>query len=78
MAFSEHETALLLKAKFIGPTVVRRLEEAGFGSFSVLGEADVETVCAQVAARLGASCWKNSPQSRQAVANAIAVAKGEA
>ena len=31
MSFTPHEREALLSARFVGPTVVQRLEEIGFG-----------------------------------------------
>jgi predicted RecB family nuclease len=74
MAFPTHERERLLAVKGVGPTVVDRLEKIGFGSLEQLAQARAEDVVAQVASMLGASCWKNSPQARAAIAGAIACA----
>lgn len=78
MPFPAHERERLLAVKGVGPTVVDRLEQIGFDSLAVLAEARTEDVVKQVAAMLGASCWKNSPQARAAIAGAIACAAGTA
>ena len=75
MPFSEKEKQVLLQTKFVGPTVVKRLEEAGFDSFESLKGADVSLICDHIAAELASSCWKNSPQSRKAIENAIEAVK---
>ena len=74
MPFTPHEREALLSARFVGPTVVQRLEEIGFGDMSSLAAASVDEIVDRAAAHLGSYCWKNSPQSRTAIANAIAVA----
>jgi predicted RecB family nuclease len=75
MGFPAHERALLLAVKGIGPTVIERLEQIGFDSLETLAKTDVNSIVKQIAAMLGASCWKNSPQARAAIAGAIAAAE---
>ncbi|MEQ8230330.1 MAG: helix-hairpin-helix domain-containing protein [Gammaproteobacteria bacterium] len=77
MAFDETERARLLALRGVGPTVVARLEQLGFGSFCALAGADVETILAGGAALSGSSCWKASPQARAAIAAAVALAERE-
>lgn len=74
MPFPAHERERLLAVKGVGPTVVDRLEQIGFDSLTALADARMDDVVKQVAAMLGASCWKNSPQARAAIAGAIACA----
>jgi predicted flap endonuclease-1-like 5' DNA nuclease len=73
--FSSDERAQLLAVKGVGPTVVARLEEIGIVSLSDLATRDADDICTRVSLLLGASCWRNSPQSRAAIAGAIARAK---
>lgn len=75
MGFSADDRATLLAVKGVGPIVFERLEQIGFDSLDTLAEADVEGVVAQIAAMLGTTCWKNSPQARAAIAGAIAAAR---
>ena len=77
MGFSPAERVALLAAAGVGPTVIARLEQLGYGSFEALARASPVTVVDEAAAMLGASCWKNSPQARTAIANAIAVAQAQ-
>ncbi len=74
MGFPADERALLLAVKGVGPTVVDRLEQIGFDSLETLAKTDVQSVVGQIAALLGATCWRNSPQARAAIAGAIAAA----
>ncbi len=74
MGFPADERVLLLAVKGVGPTVVDRLEQIGFDSLESLARTDVDHVVRQIAAMLGASCWKNSPQARAVIARAIAAA----
>ncbi len=75
--FAPAERDALLAAKGVGPTVVARLEQVGYGSLAELATATPEDVTGQVAAMLGTTCWRNSPQARAAIAAAIAVARGQ-
>ncbi|NYZ63693.1 helix-hairpin-helix domain-containing protein [Luteimonas deserti] len=74
MAFGAAERALLLGAKGVGPTVISRLEQIGYSTLAQLSKADATEVTAQVAAMLGTTCWRNSPQARAAISAAIDVA----
>lgn len=75
MAFSEQEREALLAVKGVGPTVVQRFEEIGIDSFALLARFEAEEIAERVAAMLRTTCWKNSPQAKQAVAAAIARAQ---
>jgi len=75
MNFPQDERAALLSVKGVGPTVVQRLEQLGFGSLAELAAADVGEIVSSAAALVGSSCWKNSPQARSAIQSAIALAK---
>lgn len=75
MAFSNAERADLLSLKGVGPTVIKRFEEIGIGSFADLANCQVEQIAEMVASMLNTSCWKNSPQARAAIGAAIAKAK---
>lgn len=75
MPFPADERATLLAVKGVGPTVVDRLEQIGIDSLTVLAASKPEDIVAQVAAMLGASCWKNSPQARRAIADAVTAAR---
>jgi len=74
MPFSTEARTLLAGAKGVGPTVIARLEQLGYGTLAQLAEADVADITAQVASMLGTTCWRNSPQARAAIAAAIEVA----
>jgi predicted RecB family nuclease len=75
MSFPIDQRQRLLAVKGVGSTVVDRLEQIGFDSLNTLAEANVEGIVKRIAAMLGATCWKNSPQARAAIAGAIAEAK---
>ncbi len=74
MGFSADDRATLLAVKGVGPAVIERLEQIGFDSLDTLSVASVEGIVRQIAAMLGTTCWKNSPQARAAIAGAIAAA----
>lgn len=73
MGFSAGERALLLAVKGVGPTVIDRLEQTGFDSLETLAGNDVDGIVKRIAAMLGTTCWRNSPQA--ASAGAIAAAE---
>ncbi|MCB1401150.1 MAG: hypothetical protein KDJ82_15590 [Rhodobacteraceae bacterium] len=75
MAFASEDRAALLAAPLVGPTVLQRFEEIGFGSLEALAGAQAEDLCRLVAAHLGTTCWANAPRARQSVENAIAAAQ---
>ena len=75
--FAPAERDALLAAKGVGPTVIARLEQIGYGSLAELATATPEDVTRQVAAMLGTTCWRNSPQAKAAIAAAIAVARAQ-
>lgn len=74
MGFSAHDRERLLTAKGVGAKVIERLEQLGYDSLAQLAEADAADITAQVAAMLGTTCWRNSPQARAAIAQAIEAA----
>ncbi|ASK70931.1 Uncharacterised protein [Shewanella putrefaciens] len=75
MGFNEQEKQALLAVKGVGPTVIKRFEEIGISSLAQLAEHEVEDIANLVASMLRTTCWKNSPQARNAIAAAIALAR---
>lgn len=75
MTFTPREREALLALKGVGPTVVRRLEQLGFGSFRELAGADAGEIVESAADIVGSTCWKNSPQARAAITAAIDLAR---
>ena len=75
MAFSAKERSLLLEVPYVGDKVIDRLEEIGIDSLKKLKKSSVEEITNLVAEMLETTCWKNSPQAKKAIANAISVAK---
>ena len=74
MPFTEHEKAILLGVKGVGPKVVERLEQMGFSALSQLAVADINDILEQGAGLTGSTCWKNSPQAKAAITAAIRAA----
>ncbi|OSI12476.1 recombinase RecA [Neisseria canis] len=75
MPFTETETQSLLAQKGIGPTVLQRLKQMGLDDVAKLAAADMQDILQQGAALTGSTCWKNSPQAKNAVKTAIEWAK---
>ena len=73
--FSQEETQSLFAEKGIGKTVLQRLAQMGLDDVAALANADIEEVLSLGALLTGSSCWKNSPQSRAAIATGIAWAQ---
>lgn len=75
MSFSKEEKQKLLEVKYVGETIIRRFEQIGIDSLEKLSCSSVEEITDIVSDILGSSCWKNSPQAKKAVQNAIDYAK---
>ncbi|QEY26815.1 recombinase RecA [Neisseria zalophi] len=75
MPFSETEIQSLLAQKGIGKTILQRLQQMGLDSVSTLACANIDDVLTQGSALTGSTCWKNSPQAKAAISNAIAWAQ---
>lgn len=75
MPFPDHERSVLLRVKDVGPKVIERLEQMGFSSLAELAGASAPEITQWIAAELGATCWRNSPQARAAITSAIAAAR---
>lgn len=75
MPFSKEEKQKLLEVKFVGETVIRRFEQIGIDSLEALSKSSVDEITDIISDILGSSCWKNSPQAKKAVQNAIDYAK---
>ena len=75
MPFTPEQEKSLLAEKGIGKTVLLRLAQMGLDDVEALANADIDEVLTLGAMLTGSSCWKNSPQSRAAIATAIAWAQ---
>jgi hypothetical protein len=61
----------------VGEIAVKRFEQIGINSLEDLSKSSVEEITDIVSDILGSTCWKNSPQAKKAVSNAIEFAKKE-
>ena len=75
MPFTPEQEKSLLAEKGIGKTVLQRLAQMGLDDVEALANADIDEVLTLGAMLTGSSCWRNSPQSRAAIATAIAWAQ---
>lgn len=75
MSFNKKEKEALLAVKGVGPTVIKRFEEMGINSFQELKQYSAEDIAERVASMLRTTCWKNSPQAKNAIRAAIDRAK---
>ncbi len=75
MGFTKKEKEALLAVKGVGPTAVKRFEEIGIQSLQDLANYRAEDIAEMVASMLNTTCWKNSPQAKNAVNAAIERAK---
>lgn len=73
--FSAAERDVLLGVKGVGPKVVERFEQLGIHTLRKLAKQDARAICEQASSLVGGTCWKNSPQARNAVAAAISAAQ---
>ncbi len=75
MGFPPAERAILLSVRGVGPGVVTRLEQLGINTLATLARQDAGTICTDIAAMLGSTCWRDQPKAKQAVADAIEKAR---
>jgi len=75
LPFSQRQKEELLQLKGVGPRVLQRLEQIGITTIELLAESTVEEITENVAEILQTTCWKNSPQAKSAIQNAIEYAK---
>ncbi len=61
----------------MGEIAVKRFEQIGINSLEDLSKSSVEEITDIVSDILESTCWKNSPQAKKAVSNAIEFAKKE-
>ena len=68
----------MMALKGVGATVVGRLEQIGFSSFTQLAEEDAAVVTKQISRMMGSTCWHNSPQARASIQAIIDLARQQA
>ncbi len=73
--FSEEERKQMLDLKWVGETVIERLEQIGFSSLSQLIWVDPKSLTKEISEMIGSTCWHNSPQARWAITNIINLAE---
>ncbi len=73
MPFSDAERAALKAQKFVGDTVITRLEQLGFSSLEQLKPQIPADLTLAISKMIGSTCWHNSPQAKAAIENAIAL-----
>ncbi len=72
--FPELERAKMLELKFVGNTVIDRLQQLGFSSLTQLQGADASAVTLEISKMIGSTCWHNSPQARNAIQGIVNLA----
>lgn len=75
MPFSEEEKRSLLSQKGIGATILKRLEEMGLDDVKILAVTSPYFILQRGAEITGSTCWRNSPQARNAIETAVNWAK---
>ena len=75
MPFSEDEKRSLLSQKGIGATILKRLEEMGLDDVKILAVTNPDFILQRGAEITGSTCWRNSPQGRNAIETAVNWAK---
>jgi hypothetical protein len=74
MPFSETERQRMLEVKFVGKTVLQRLEELGFSQLSELNAENASDLTLKISKHIGSTCWHNSPQARASIQGLIDLA----
>ncbi|WP_104655598.1 Pathogenicity locus [Ralstonia insidiosa] len=75
VSFPTAQRTAMLALKGVGPTVIARLEQMGFSQLEQLRDASVDEIVRGGAALTGSTCWRNSPQARNAISAVVALAK---
>jgi hypothetical protein len=71
---AELERARMLQSKFVGNTVIDRLQQHGFSSLEQLRGADASAVTQMISKMIGSTCWHNSSQARNAIQGVVNLA----
>jgi hypothetical protein len=74
MTFQQPERDKLLQLKWVGETVVSRLEQLGFSRLDQLADVDPAFITKQISDMIGSTCWHNSPQARAAIRSVVGLA----
>ena len=73
-SFPQEQRNAMLNLKGVGSTVVDRLEEIGFSELSQLQDVEPADLVQRIAAAVGSTCWRNSPQAKQAMQKIVSLA----
>ncbi len=65
----------MLQVKFVGATVIQRLEELGFSKLIELSEETASDLTLRISKHIGSTCWHNSPQARSSIQGLIDLAQ---
>jgi hypothetical protein len=74
MPFSQAERQRMLEVKFVGNTVLKRLEEIGFETLQALIDENASDLTLKISRHIGSTCWHNSPQARASIQGLIDLA----
>ena len=77
MSWSEEEKRSLLSQKGIGATILKRLTEMGLDDVKILAATSPDFILQRGAEITGSTCWRNSPQARNAIETAVSWAKSK-
>jgi hypothetical protein len=75
MPFSDAERKRMLEVKFVGSTVIQRLEEMGFSRLTELRDETASALTLRISRHIGSTCWHNSPQARASIQGLIDLAR---
>jgi len=73
--FSAEEKEKMRAVKWVGDTVINRLEQIGFSSLAQLADASPADITLQISQMMGSTCWHNSPQAKAAIQGIITLAQ---
>jgi hypothetical protein len=65
----------MLEVKFVGNTVIYRLEEMGFSRLAELRDETANALTLRISKHIGSTCWHNSPQARASIQGLIDLAR---
>jgi hypothetical protein len=72
--FPSAEREQMRQLKFVGNTVIKRLEQLGYSSLAQLQDADASALTLEISKMIGSTCWHNSPQARAAIQGVVNLA----
>ncbi len=72
------EREQMRQLKFVGDTVIKRLEQLGFSSLKQLQGADAKALTLEISKMIGSTCWHNSLQARAAIQGVVTLANASA